>query len=125
MASRKLYSLYVDLFENGFLKDIRDFTDDQRDAIYAEIEALWMDHYRFEAHRNEFIIGLNREEDAVYLLYRKDGQQAAFPDDCMVREITVGAPKVNQETLKLVGDRIPLRLPGYPATRVYVQFADV
>jgi hypothetical protein len=125
MASRKLYSLYVDLFENGFLKDIRDFTDDQRDAIYAEIEELWMDHYRFEAHRNEFIIGLNREEDAVYLLYRKDGQQAAFPDDCMVREITVGAPKVNQETLKLVGDRIPLRLPGYPATRVYVQFADV
>lgn len=125
MASRKLYSLYVDLFENGFLKDIRDFTDDQRDAIYAEIEALWMDHYRFEAHRNEFIIGLNREEDAVYLLYRKDGQQAAFPDDCMVREITVGAPKVNQETLKLIGDRIPLRLPGYPATRVYVQFADV
>jgi hypothetical protein len=125
MASRKLYSLYVDLFENGFLKDIRDFTDDQRDAIYAEIEDLWMDHYRFEAHRNEFIIGLNREEDAVYLLYRKDGQQAAFPDDCMVREITVGAPKVNQETLKLIGDRIPLRLPGYPATRVYVQFADV
>jgi hypothetical protein len=125
MASRKLYSLYVDLFENGFLKDIRDFTDDQRDAIYAEIEELWMDHYRFEAHRNEFIIGLNREEDAVYLLYRKDGQQAAFPDDCMVREITVGAPKVNQETLKLIGDRIPLRLPGYPATRVYVQFADV
>jgi len=89
MASRKLYSLYVDLFENGFLKDIRDFTDDQRDAIYAEIEELWMDHYRFEAHRNEFIIGLNREEDAVYLLYRKDGQQAAFPDDCMLREITV------------------------------------
>jgi len=125
MASRKLYSLYVDLFENGFLKDIRDFTDDQRDAIYAEIEDLWMDHYRFEAHRNEFIIGLNREEDAVYLLYRKDGQQAAFPDDCMVREITVGAPKVNQETLKLIGDRIPLRLPGYPATRVYVQCADV
>jgi hypothetical protein len=125
MASRKLYSLYVDLFENGFLKDIRDFTDDQRDAIYAEIEELWMDHYRFEAHRNEFIIGLNREEDAVYLLYRKDGQQAAFPDDCMLREITVGAPKVNQETLKLIGDRIPLRLPGYPATRVYVQFADV
>ena len=125
MASRKLYSLYVDLFENGFLKDLRDFTDDQRDAIYAEIEELWMDHYRFEAHRNEFIIGLNREEDAVYLLYRKDGQQAAFPDDCMVREITVGAPKVNQETLKLIGDRIPLRLPGYPATRVYVQFADV
>ena len=125
MASRKLYSLYVDLFENGFLKDIRDFTDDQRDAIYAEIEDLWMDHYRFEAHRNEFIIGLNREEDAVYLLYRKDGQQAAFPDDCMLREITVGAPKVNQETLKLIGDRIPLRLPGYPATRVYGQFADV
>ena len=125
MASRKLYSLYVDLFENGFLKDIRDFTDDQRDAIYVEIEELWMDHYRFEAHRNEFIIGLNREEDAVYLLYRKDGQQAAFPDDCMLREITVGAPKVNQETLKLIGDRIPLRLPGYPATRVYVQFADV
>jgi hypothetical protein len=125
MASRKLYSLYVDLFENGFLKDIRDFTDDQRDAIYAEIEELWMDHYRFEAHRNEFIIGLNREEDAVYLLYRKDGQQSAFPDDCMLREITVGAPKVNQETLKLIGDRIPLRLPGYPATRVYVQFADV
>lgn len=125
MASRKLYSLYVDLFENGFLKDIRDFTEDQRDAIYAEIEELWMDHYRFEAHRNEFIIGLNREEDAVYLLYRKDGQQAAFPDDCMLREITVGAPKVNQETLKLIGDRIPLRLPGYPATRVYVQFADV
>ena len=125
MAARKIYSLYIDLFDNGFQTDIRDFAPEVRDAIYAEIEELWMDHYRFEAHRNEFIVGVNHDEDMLYLLYRKDGIPAAFPEDCAIREVTIGAPKVNQQTLKLMGDRIPLRIPGYPTHRILAQFSDV
>lgn len=125
MTDRKLYSLYIDLYENGQLKDIRDLTEDERDALCAEVEELWMDHYRFEAHRCEFVTGLGDEADILYLLYRKDGVLAAFPEDCRIREVTLGAPKVNERTLKLVGDRIPLRLPGYPLRRYEVQFSDV
>jgi hypothetical protein len=125
MASRKLYSLYVDIYVNGALKELDDFTEDQRDALCAEIEELWMDHYRFDAHTREFIAGRTREEDMLYLIHRIDGIQAAFPEDCWIREVTVGAPKVNEQTLKLLGDRIPLRLAGYPELRLAVQFSDI
>jgi hypothetical protein len=125
MTPRKLYSLYVDLYENGALKEVADFTPNERYAICAELEELWTDHYRFETHRREFLAGLNPEEDALYLLARENGRPSAFPEDCDLREITVGAPKVNQQTLKLIGDRIPLRLPGYPGRRLEVMFSDV
>jgi hypothetical protein len=126
MASRKLFSLFVDVFENGARMEVGDLTEDERDAICAEIEELWMDHYRFEAHRREFIAALSHEdEDIIYLLARENGRPSAFPPDWDIREVTIGAPKVNEQTLKLVGDRIPLRLPGYPGRRLEVQFSDV
>lgn len=125
MTDHKLYALYIDLYENGSLKDIRDFSETERDAICMELEDLWMDQYLFEAHKSCFVVGLNHEEDTIYLIYKEGSQQRALPGDCLIREVTVGAPKVNQETLKLVGDRIPLRLPGYPARRLEVLFSDV
>ena len=125
MTDRKLYSLYIDLYENGSLKEIADLSSDERDAICAEIEDLWMDQYCFQAHTNEFVVGVSPEEDMLYLVYRKEGQPSYLPLDCGIREITIGAPKINQTTLKLVGDRIPLRLPGYPARRYEVMFSDV
>lgn len=123
MTDRKLYSLYIDLYENGQLKDIRDLTEDERDAICMEIEDLWMDHYRYDAHKCEFRVGTS--EDMMYIVYYEDGHHRALPGDCEIRELTIGAPKINQQTLKLVGDRIPLRLPGYPARRLEVMFSDV
>jgi len=125
MTPHKIYSLYVDLYENGSLTNIADLTPNERDAICAEIEELWMDHYRFEAHRREFIAGVSHDEDMLYLIARENGCQCAFPADCEIRELTIGAPKVNQQTLKLMGDRIPLRLAGYPGRRLEVMFSDV
>ena len=126
MATHKFYSFYVDVYENGARKEIGDLTDDERDAICMEIEELWMDHYRFEAHHREFIAALSREDDdIIYLLTRDNGRPCAFPEDCTIREVTVGAPGVNEKTLKLVGDRIPIRMPGYPGRRFKVQFSDV
>lgn len=125
MTDRKLYSLYIDLYENGSLKEIADLSSDERDAICAEIEDLWMDQYCFQAYQNEFVVGISPEEDMLYLVYRKEGQPSYLPVDCGIREITIGAPKINQKTLKLIGDRIPLRLPGYPGRRYEVIFSDV
>lgn len=122
MTDRKLYTLYIDLYENGALKESGEFTQEERDAICAEIEELWTEQYRFETHRSEFVVGMSAEGDSLYLIYRKDGQAAAFPNDCGIREVTVGAPKVNEKTLFLIGDRIPIRLPG---RRVHVMFSDV
>lgn len=125
MTSRALYSLYIDLYENGHLKDIRDFTEDERDAICMEIEDLWMDQYRYDTRKCEFRVGMNPDGDMLYLVSYEDAYHCSLPGDCMIREVTIGAPKVNEETLKLVGDRIPLRLPGFPLRRLHVQFSDV
>lgn len=125
MATHKLYSLYVDVYENGARTEIADLTEDERTAICADIEDLWMDHYRFESHHRDFLAALNRDEDMLYLIARDGGRQCAFPDDCRIREVTVGAPGINETTLLLIGDRIPIRMPGYPGRRFKVQFSDV
>lgn len=125
MEPRKTYTLYADLFENGREVNIRDLDDNEQTAILSELEDLWMDTYRFQAHLREFIAAIGREEGDVYLCAMEDGIQSAFPDDCLIRELTIGAPKVNEQTLRLVGDRIPLRLPGYPARRFEVLFSDI
>jgi hypothetical protein len=125
MEPRKTYQLYADLFENGRKVNIHDLDEDTQGAVLYELEDLWMNAYCFQAHLREFIAAIGREEDDVYLCVMEDGVQSAFPDDCLTREITIGAPKVNEQTLKLVGDRIPLRLPGYPARRLEVLFSDI
>jgi hypothetical protein len=125
MEHRKTYQLYADLYENGRKVNIRDFDADEQTAILSELEDLWMDTYCFQAHKREFIAAISHEEDDIYLCATENGIQSAFPDDCMRREVTMGAPKVNEQTLKLVGDRIPLRLPGYPARRFEVLFSDI
>jgi hypothetical protein len=122
MTTRKLYSLYVDLYENGSLKDVRDFTDEERDAICMEIEEIWVDHYRFETHRRDFVATIGHDDDIIYLIAYENGRQCAFPEDCTLREITIGAPKKNEQTLRLMGDRIPLRIPG---RRMSVIFSDI
>ena len=55
----------------------------------------------------------------------ENGHHRALPNDCMEREVTIGAPKVNEQTLRLVGDRIPIRVPGFEETRITVIFSDV
>ena len=125
MEPRKTYQLYADLFENGRKVNIRDLDEDEQNAILYELEDLWMDAYRYNAHKCGFYAAISRDEDDIYLYYREDAYQRPMPDDCLTREITIGAPKVNEETLKLVGDRIPLRLPGYPARRLEVLFSDI
>lgn len=125
METRKTYTLYADLYENGRKMRLHDLNVDEQSAILSELEDLWMDTYCFQAHLREFIAAISREDDDVYLCVMENGVQAAFPDDCLTRELTIGAPKVNEQTLKLVGDRIPLRLPGYPARRFEVLFSDI
>lgn len=125
MTDRRLYSLYVDVYENGALKDIRDFTEEDRALLCIEIEDLWADHYRFLPRTHRFVVGLTSDHDVLYLIYQEDGYHSAFPNDCEIREITIGAPKVNQQTLKLIGDRIPMELPGYPGRRLEVMFSDI
>lgn len=122
MESRKTYQLYADLFENGRKIDIRDLSEDEQTAVLYELEDMWMDTYCFQAHLREFIAAISRDDEDVYLCAMEDGIQSAFPEDCMFREITIGAPKINERTLKLVGDRIPLRLP---ARRLEVLFSDI
>jgi hypothetical protein len=125
METRKTYTLYADLYENGRKIDIRDLNVDEQTAILSELEDLWMDTYCFQAHLREFIAAIGRDEEDIYLCAMEDGVQSAFPDDCLTRELTIGAPKINEQTLKLVGDRIPLRLPGSPAHRFEVLFSDI
>jgi hypothetical protein len=125
MEPRKTYQLYADLYENGRKVNIRDLNVDEQNVILSELEEIWMDTYCFQAHLREFIAAISRDEDDVYLCAMEDGVQSAFPDDCLTRELTIGAPKINEQTLKLVGDRIPLRLSGYPARRLEVLFSDI
>jgi hypothetical protein len=122
MEPHKTYQLYADLFENGRKIDIRDLSGDEQTAVLCELEDMWMDTYCFQAHLREFIASISRDDEDVYLCAMEGGIQTAFPDDCMLREITIGAPKINERTLKLVGDRIPLRLP---ARRLEVLFSDI
>lgn len=124
MTTRKLYTLYVDLYENGQLIDSRDLSENERIAVFCELEEVWLDMYRFESDR-DFIATFGTEEDILYFLTQVNGVSAPFPADCMLREVTIGAPKVNEQTLKLVGDRIPLRLPGYPGRRIEAIFTDI
>lgn len=125
MESRAIYQLYVDVFENGVEKDIRDFTEEQKSALCDELEELWMEQYRYDWHKCCFVVSINRDEDMLYLTYMENGCHRALPEDCMIREVTVGAPKVNEQTLRLVGDRIPIRLPGFDDTRITVLFSDI
>lgn len=117
-----LYYLYVDLYENGAQTSITDFTADERDVICMEIEELWMDTYLFRPHTREFIAALNQDEDDLFLYATENGLRSALPSDCRNREVTIGAPKINEQTLKLVGDRIPIRVPG---RRLEVMFSDI
>lgn len=125
MESHKTYTLYADLYENGRKVSLCDLDENEQTAILSDLEDLWMDTYCFQAHMREFIARVGRDDDDIYLYVTEHGRQTAFPDDCLIRELTIGAPKVNEQTLKLVGDRIPLRLPGYPARRLEVMFSDV
>jgi hypothetical protein len=125
MEPHKTYQLYADLYENGRKINFRDLSEDEQTAVICELEDLWMDAYAYDAYKCQFIATPSRDDDDIYLYYREDGYQRAMPDDCLTRELTIGAPKINEETLKLVGDRIPLRLPGYPARRFEVLFSDI
>ena len=65
MESRAVYHLYVDIFENGVEKDIRDFTEEQKSALCEELEELWMEQYRYDWHTCCFVASINREEDML------------------------------------------------------------
>lgn len=125
METWKTYQLYADLYENGSKLNLRDLSEDEQTAVLYELEEIWMDAYRYDIQTCEFIAALSREDDDIYLYFQKNGIHHAMPNDCLTREMTIGAPKVNEQTLKLVGDRIPLRLPGYPARRMEVLFSDI
>lgn len=125
MESRNVYHLYVDVFENGVAKDIRDFTEEQKSALCEELEELWMEQYRYDWHKCCFVASINRDEDMLYLYYMERGCHRAMPEDCMERELTLGAPKGNEQTLRLVGDRIPIRVSGFEDNRITVMFSDV
>lgn len=125
MATHKTYQLYADLFENGRKVTLYDLSEDERDAVLCEIEDLWMDIYHYTAHRQEFVAVPSQDDEDIYLLLKEDGFHTHLPLDCLTRELTIGAPKINERTLKLVGDRIPLRLPGFPARRIEVLFSDL
>jgi hypothetical protein len=117
MTDRTLFCLYVDIYENGSWKDLRDVPRETITALCQAIESLWNPTYHSQ---REFTALPNEEGDILYLLYLEGGRTAAFPKDLETREITVGAPG---KTLKLVGDRIPIKVPGL--SRVDVQFSDV
>jgi hypothetical protein len=125
MEPRKTYHLYADLYENGRKLNIRDLDADEQNAVLYELEDLWMDTYQYDAYKCSFRAAVSRDDDDIYVYYEKEGYPSAMPEDCLTRELTIGAPKVNEQTLQLVGDRIPLRLPGYPGRRLEVLFSDI
>ena len=122
MTDRTIYSLYVDLFENGFEKDLRDFSAEQRAALKAAIQELWSPTLH---SKREFVAMENQDGDLLHLIYYENGIQAPFPQEWMTREVVTGAPFKNEQFHKLVGDRIPLLVEGFGPHRIQVQFADV
>ena len=122
MTDRTIYSLYVDIFENGFEKDLRDFTSSQRRALIAAIEELWSPTLH---SKRKFMACENPDGDMLHLVFYENGIQAAFPEEWMSREVVTGAPFKNEQFHALVGDRIPLTVEGFGANRIQVQFADV
>lgn len=117
MNDRKIFCLYVDVYVNGSWKNLQDVPEDGLFAICEAIEDLWNPTYH---SRREYSALPNEERDIIYLVYLEDGASTPFPAGTSEREITVGAPG---KTLKLVGDRIPIKVLG--TDRIHVQFSDV
>lgn len=122
MADRKTYLLYVDVFENGQRKDVRDFSSQTLEALCMAVEDLWSPTYH---SKREFVAFPGDDSDHLYLVYYEKGIQAPFPADWAERTITVGAPKINERLLNLVGDRIPIGGERLGWNRIEVQFSDV
>ena len=117
MNDRKTFCLYVDVYYNGSLKNLQDLPEDTVFAICEAIEDLWNPTYH---SRREYSALPNEERDIIYLTYLEDGRPSSFPADLSEREVTVGSPGTS---LKLVGDRIPIKVLG--TDRVHVKFSDV
>ena len=122
MTDRNIYCLFVDLFENGQRKDVRDLPKQTLDALCMAVEDLWSPTYH---SKREYIAFPSDDGDHLYLVYYDHGIQSAFPSNWADRTVTVGAPKVNERTLNLVGDRIPVGGGRLGWTRLEVQFSDV
>ena len=122
MTTHRMYSLYVDVFENGFERDIRDFPRSQLEALKDAIQELWGPTFN---STQEFRVFENQEGDMLHVVFYQNGIQAAIPEDWVDREVAFGAPGVNEEILRLIGDRLPIRMPGFGWGRIQVQFSDV
>lgn len=122
MTTHRIYSLYVDVFENGRETDLRDLSPQTREALKAGIEELWRPTFN---STQEFKVFENQEGDMLHVVFYQNGIQAAIPEDWVDREVAFGAPGVNEQILKLIGDRLPLLIPGYGWDRIEVQFSDV
>ena len=120
--THRIYSLYVDVFYNGFETDIRDLPKPQLEALKDAIRELWSPTFN---STQEFKVFENQEGDLLHLVFYEKGIQSAIPDDWIDREVAFGAPGVNEQILKLVGDRLPIRMPGFGWDRIEVQFSDV
>ncbi len=120
--THRMYSLYVDVFENGFERDIRDLPHDQLEALKDAIRELWSPTFN---STQEFKVFENQEGDMLHVVFYQNGIQSAIPEDWVDREIAFGAPGVNEHILKLIGDRLPIRMPGFGWGRIEVQFSDV
>ena len=120
--THRMYSLYVDVFENGHETDIRDLPRSQLEALKDAIRELWSPTFN---STQEFKVFENQDGDMLHLVFYQNGIQSAIPEDWVDREIAFGAPGVNEQILKLVGDRLPIRMPGFGWGRIEVQFSDV
>ena len=92
------------------------------EALKDAIQELWAPTFN---STQEFRVFENQEGDMLHVVFYQNGIQSAIPEDWVDREMAFGAPGVNEEILRLIGDRIPVRLPGYGWGRIQVQFSDV
>ena len=122
MTTHRMYSLYVDVFENGFERNIRDLSPEQLEALKDAIQDLWSPTFN---STQEFKVFENQEGDMLHVVFYQNGIQSAIPDDWVDREVAFGAPGLNERILKLIGDRLPIRMPGFGWGRIEVQFSDV
>jgi len=120
--THRMYSLYVDVFENGYETDIRDLPPQQLEALKDAVRELWSPTFN---STQEFKVFENEDGDMLHVVFYVNGVQTAIPEDWVDREIAFGAPGVNEHILKLVGDRLPIRMPGFGWGRIEVQFSDV
>ena len=97
-----VYALSITLYENGVECPTTRYSDEEIENIVDEIQDLWSPTYHSE---RKFIVA---EDDDLVLVYRDFAfdMDAPIPEEWLTKVVRFGV----KNDLKLVGDRIPLKV---------------